>query len=252
MTSRMTVFVLSWERPLYLWASLDSLYRNTKTPVNFVLLENGSADPLVAKVVDGFVRRGMFSEVVRSVHNQPTLLNQVFDRYAPDLGPYFGIVETDVIVEAGARCWVEVMSSIMATHPRLAMLGSKIDPTDFIDPATAAEVAGRPIDAALISLIKGRSSERGLSLQPGELADPFNPPGRLLMLRTEAMHKAGGLMRDGLLYRKLKEIGYQGAITGDVVHRHLSLLHLYDYPEYDSVDREDFMRRSGPLTSDVR
>jgi hypothetical protein len=125
------------------------------------------------------------------------------------------------------------------------MLGSKVDQRDFIPVETAVALAGRPMDRDLQSMIKSRSPERTLELGPGELKDPFNPPGRLMMLRSDAVSEVGGLMRDSLLYQRLKDAGYRGAITGDVVHRHLSLLHLYDYPEYDLKNRDEFMKRSG-------
>jgi hypothetical protein len=66
-TSRpITVFIHSYNRPLYLWASLDSLYRGTRHPHRFVFLDMASDDRLVRQVVAGFERRGMFSGVVWS------------------------------------------------------------------------------------------------------------------------------------------------------------------------------------------
>jgi hypothetical protein len=62
-TSRpITVFIHSYNRPLYLWALSDSLYRGTRHPHRFVFLDMASDDPLV--LVAGFERRG--SEVVWS------------------------------------------------------------------------------------------------------------------------------------------------------------------------------------------
>ena len=53
------VIILSWNRPLYLWAALDSLYRHTRQPARFILVDNNSDDPGVRDVVTGFTRRGI-------------------------------------------------------------------------------------------------------------------------------------------------------------------------------------------------
>ncbi len=41
------VFILSWERPIYTWVCLDSLYRETNSPAKFVIADNASRDPMV-------------------------------------------------------------------------------------------------------------------------------------------------------------------------------------------------------------
>jgi hypothetical protein len=46
--------------------------------VRFVLLENGSKDPLVQDVVKGFDRRGMLDRIVWSKENDPRLIEKVF------------------------------------------------------------------------------------------------------------------------------------------------------------------------------
>ena len=60
MSEPLTILISSRDRPLYLWTCLDPLYRNTKAPHCFALVEMASSDPLAAQVVTGFERRGMF------------------------------------------------------------------------------------------------------------------------------------------------------------------------------------------------
>ena len=43
------VFIRTWNRPLHLWACLDSVYRSTKYPCRFILLDNHSTDPMVKR-----------------------------------------------------------------------------------------------------------------------------------------------------------------------------------------------------------
>jgi hypothetical protein len=240
---RTKVLILSWERPLYLWASLDSLYRNTKIDVDFILLDNNSQDPLVAEIIRAFNRRGMFSEIAMSPTNDPANIKNMLKKLRPTLGRYVGIVESDVVIQPGQKCWVQTMLEIMEQRPRLAMLGSQCDKSEFIDVEHVSRQLNAPIDDKLAQLLKAHSPERTSYSPPGTLGEPHNPPGRLLMLRTAAVDEVG-LAPDGELYRRLKDKGYEALITGDVVHRHLSLLNYYDYPEYDVIARVDFMTRA--------
>lgn len=234
------VLILSWERPLYLWASLDSLYRNTRTNVDFILIDNNSQDPLVAKVISGFNRRGMFTEVINSPANDPGIVQKQLQRLQLALGRYVGFVESDVVIVQGAKCWVETMVDIMESRPRLAMLGSQIDKTDFIEPTFAAARFKTPLDERLMLLTKARSPERSSYVAPGMLKEPHNPAGRLLMMRSEVVCEVG-FAADSVLYRRLKDKGFETLVTGDVVHRHLSLLNIFDYPDYDVFARGQFM-----------
>ncbi|HEX5213123.1 MAG TPA: hypothetical protein VFW22_15465 [Pseudolabrys sp.] len=236
------VLILSWERPLYLWASLDSFYRNTKTSVDFILLDNNSQDPLVAEVISGFNRRGMFSEVIASPSNDPGIIEKQLRRLRPSLGRYVGFVESDVVVERGERCWAKTMIDIMESRPQLAMLGSQVDKADFITTDWIIGQVGHELDERMIHLAKGQSPERESYVAPGMLGEPHNPPGRLLMLRAAAIGEVG-FAADGALYRRLKAKGYEALITGDVIHRHLSLLNFFDYPDYDVFARQDFMTK---------
>jgi len=68
------VFILSWERPLYLWACLDSLRTQTKTACRFVLLDNDSQDPLVHRIIESFEARDLFHKVHRRKENSPHAL----------------------------------------------------------------------------------------------------------------------------------------------------------------------------------
>jgi GT2 family glycosyltransferase len=243
MSDRTKVFILSWERPLYLWASLDSLYRHTETAVDFVMLDNNSQDPLVRKIIKAYERRRMFSEILFFPSNDPRIFANTIKCMTPSLGRFFAFVEGDVMVEPTGRCWVATMLEIMEDHPRMAMLGSQLDRRDFIDPDWAvAQLGCRPEEVA--DLVKAHSPERKSYTPPGALGSPHNPPGRLMMLRTSAIIDVG-LAPDGILYQRLLERGYEGAITGDVIHRHLSLQNYFDYPEYDMTRRTEFW--SAPL-----
>jgi GT2 family glycosyltransferase len=241
------VLILSWERPLFLWAALDSLYRNTRSDVDFILIDNNSQDPLVTKVISGFNRRGMFSEIVNSQINDPGIIAKQLHRLEPTLGRYVAFVEADVVIERGETCWVKTMVDIMESRPQLAMLGSQVDKADFIDPNWAAAQVAHQLDDRLSNLTKAQSPERASYVAPGKLEEPHNPAGRLLMLRSAAVIDVG-FAGDGVLYQKFKAKGYQALITGDVIHRHLSLLNFFDYPDYDVFERQDFMQKvSTPL-----
>lgn len=249
MDSKITVFILSWERPLYLWASLDSLLRYSGERARFILADNASADPLVHEVIAGFERRGMFHEVVRDGKNDPHRLQHLMDDHPDLLGEYFAFVESDVIVESTAPSWLDCMKAHMDADPALAMVGSYCDPSDFADPDRFRHLAGGIGADEFRALLKADSPERTLPSTAAlggipALIRPFNPPGRLLLLRTEAIRRVG-VKADAALDQALTALGYRTAIATGARHRHLSLLNVFHYPDYSMADRYRFFSPLG-------
>jgi hypothetical protein len=246
MTKAIAVLISSRNRPLYLWACLDALYRGTQAPHRFILVDMASTDPLVAQVIHGFDRRGMFDLVLHMPGNDPALLADFIFRSLPEWAPAFAYVESDVVVEVAEPCWLSRMTALMQAHPALAMLGSAIDRRDFVDPVRVAALRRHESEARWRALIKADSPER---LQDTAAANgkllfrPHNPAGRLLMLRTDAVAQVG-LAQDGELDLKLRQRGYETAIATQVRHRHLSLAQVYDYPDYDLDARDRYMAGS--------
>jgi hypothetical protein len=60
-----------------------------------------------------------------------------------------------------------------------------------------------------------------------------------MMLRTDVMRRIGFLV-DGQLTPMLQSLGLEAAVTPLVRHRHLSLLNIYDYADYDANQRNAF------------
>jgi hypothetical protein len=240
--SPITVIIHTRNRPIYLWATLDSLYRGTKSPHRFVLLDMASDDPLVRQVVTGFARRGMFSEVVWLPRNDFHDFWKFLSSRLPSLGPYFAYCQGDVVVEATDPCWLSVLTGLMRDNPRLAMLGSVIDKRDFIGLDDARRLEPDMQDSRLQEMIKWSSAERAQdpSSVEGPLFSPHNPAGRLVMARSDALARVGP-GNDDALHQKFIAAGYETAIATAVRHRHLSLLHVYDYPQYDYDQRKAFM-----------
>jgi GT2 family glycosyltransferase len=245
-----TVFIVSWGRPLYLWACLDALFRKTRTPARFVLLDNAHPDPTVSDVIAGFERRGMFAEVVRFATNSFSNITEAYRERLDGLGPLHAYVESDCVVDAGHLCWLAEMRRVMDASPSVGVLGSLIDPTDFVGRDVAEAMTGG--DAAKAEfLAKLKSPERAFledSRWQNTTADYFatvppcpilNPPGRLMMLRTEPMQEMG-FQLDAALAQRMREKGFEPAVTPRVRHRHLSLLNVYDYLDYDQRSRDAF------------
>lgn len=238
------VFILSWERPHYLWACLDSLYRNTRHPHRFVIADNASADPRVRSVIEGFERRGMFEAVHLCEDNDPNRLSWLLDRYRGELGDYYVYVESDVVVGAHTPCWLERFVRLMDADPSLGTLGSLIDGSDFVEPEVARALHPDLDDAAIDELCKAHSPERSLAASYAEpIIDPFNPPGRLTIMRTATL--AVPMARDSVWYRNLRAAGWTAGIATSVVHRHLSLLNVFDHDDYDVRARAAFHGATG-------
>jgi hypothetical protein len=238
----LTVIVLSRNRPLYLWTCLDSLYRYTRHPARFVFVDNNSDDPGVRKVVAGFERRGMFEEVQWHETNSPKRIAEAVAQYRQSPGDYIVLIESDVAVFDTEPCWLSRMTALLDEHPRIGILGSYIDVRDFIDPDRARHVAPDLDPHTLDGLIKRHSPERSLMPVPPDqaLIEPFSPPGRLVMVRKNILD-AIPFGTDVYVYGMAKAAGIEAVITTRVMHRHLSLLNFFDYPDYDVRARDAFL-----------
>lgn len=236
------VFILTYNRPLYLWACLDSLFRTTRHPAKFILADNGSTDPLVRDVIRGFERRRMFHAVHLCEDNRTDRLKWMIEQHRHELGEFFGFVECDVIVKDSPEGWLAPMLRILRADPDLWMLGSLIDKRDFVDLAFARSVDPSLSREQVDFLIKAHSPERQAVDTSHRLIEPHNPPMRLLLLRTKVLEKVV-IRSDFEIYEQIKSLGYKAKITTGVVHRHLSLLNFFDYPGYDAAERNEWVER---------
>ena len=82
MDEAIPIFIISRNRPLYLWACLDSLFKFTRYPHHFIFGDNGSDDPAVPRVIDGFRRRGMFHSELLRPENDPDLFETLVQQRA--------------------------------------------------------------------------------------------------------------------------------------------------------------------------
>lgn len=238
-----TVIVSSRNRPIYLWACLDALYRLTRYPCRVVLVDMASDDPLVKGVITAFRRRGLLGEVAIMPQNDPAMLVRFILSRLDKLDPYFVYIESDAVILERSDCWLDAMVRIMDEHPKMAMLGSAIDLRDFVELDAAAELEPDMDPLTLRALVKADSPERQQRLddvQGQPIFYPHNPAGRLMMLRTDAV-KEVGLTVDRLLDTQFRAAGYDTAIATSVRHRHLLLLHIFDEPHYDIAARNAYM-----------
>jgi GT2 family glycosyltransferase len=243
MTQPVTVLISSRNRPIYLWACLDALQRYTRYPHRFVLLDLDSDDPLVTDVIRGFERRQMFAEVVMAKRNHSSVIGELLQQNPSRWDPWLAYIEADVVVEDTSPCWLERLVSIMEQRPRLAMLGSAIDQRDFVDPESVEHLRRGEDDTHWRKLLKADSPERRQDVAAAngeEIFQPHGPAGRLLLVRSEALREVG-LAPDAELNATLGRAGYEAAVATTVKHRHLSLLHVYDYPDYDIALRDQYM-----------
>lgn len=245
-----TIFLVSWGRPIYLWVCLDSLWRLTQTATRVILLDNAHPDPLVGKVIEAFQRRGLFAEIVRFPTNSFENIKSAYLERLHGIGQYHVFMESDVMICERPSCWLGEMTRIMEANSTIGMLGSLIEPRDFVSSGFAlAQSGGDP--AAAEFLAKLQSPERAFidspswsdtsrDFFPTEPPCPIgNPPGRLLMLRTDVMREIG-LQPDAALAAAFRRRGMRPSVTPLVRHRHLSLLNIFDYNDYSGVARDAF------------
>ncbi|MEB3334200.1 MAG: hypothetical protein VKP70_04375 [Cyanobacteriota bacterium] len=246
----MTIFLASHGRPLYLWACLDALWRLTQSAARVVLLDNAHPSPLMGEVIAGYQRRGLLAEVIRFPTNSWDNIQQAYRERLTQVGDVHIYMESDVVIQERAGCWLGEMVRILRAHPEIGMLGSLIDPRDFVSAEIALALTGGERKAANF-LAKLQSPERGFLHAPewAETSRDFfpteppcpipNPPGRLLLLRTAAMREIE-FLPDGQLAQAFRDRGMRPAVTPLVRHRHLSLLNIYDYNTYSGEARNSY------------
>jgi len=245
-----TIFIASWGRPIYLWSCLDSLYRTIESPARVVLLDNAHPDPLIRQVIAGFERRELFAEVVRFSTNRFENITKAYEERLLDVGPWHVYMESDVVASCSHGCWLSEMYRIVQADPSIGMLGSLIDTHDFLDAEKAREIMSGDTHSAEY-LAKLNSPERafiGVPQWADESRDSFpteppcpigNPPGRLMMLRTDIIREHG-FQLDTPLAECFRKQGFRPAVTARVRHRHLSLLNVFDHTDYSQTNRDQF------------
>jgi hypothetical protein len=234
------IFILSWNRPIYLWACLDSFYRATRSPCRFVIADNASSDPLNRHVIEGFRRRGMFHAVHLCEENDPFRFKWLIERYWNDIGDSFVFVESDTAVVDPGRCWLKIMREHLAPG-HVAAIGSRVEQGDFVDRQAARVLEPQMPPEELDFLIKTNAPMRKYEHTDAPLVEPHNPPLRLLMMKKSA-YAGIEFGDDTSMYRQLRAQGWHCPISTEVAHRHLSLLNIYDYPDYSRALRDDFFQ----------
>ena len=244
------VFITSRNRGLYLWACLDSLFKYTRHPALFIIGDNASDEPLVRQVIEGFQRRGFLHRVFLREKNEPDLMEFLLRENRDLLGSCFASIESNVMVLPQEPCWLTRLAAIMEQNPKLAMLGSFLDKSDFIELDRARQLLPGATPEQLAFLTKAQSPERTLEPTGEDWISlpapqwPHNPPGRLLIRRVEPVENLFQFnvrhLNDGTWHQELVKAGYQTGVAMNVPHRHLSLANAFDYPAYDQRARDWF------------
>jgi len=209
-----------------------------------VLFDNASKDPLVSQVIRAFDRRGMFAEVRLCGENDPNRVQKIFDEYQSKLDRFFYFCENDVMVPAHP-CWASVYANIFDSHPNVGMVGSLCEPDDFVSESDVRREMPNISQSECRYYCRTDSyGERDFSVTLDReigSADFPNPPGRLLLLATEAVARCG-VRTDHALANKMESEGFSWYITQKFRHRHLSLMSFYDYPNNSEAMPIDYRR----------
>jgi GT2 family glycosyltransferase len=233
------IFVLSWNRPIYLWVCLDSIYRHTKHSCKIVLADNNSSDPLVHQVIDGFEKRGLFHAVHRYSDNDPFRFKKLIKEYWDEIEKYFVLVEADIEIIPTTSCWLNTLVNHMERDETIGSIGSRVYQKDFVSIEEAKKLQPNASIHDLNQLIKSHAPMRDYKHTEEPLICPHNPPLRLLLMRKKAYQKIE-FGRDTEIHQRLIQQGYQSLISTEVVHRHLSLLNIYDYSDFSNKARDIF------------
>jgi hypothetical protein len=197
---------------------------------------------LVGHVIASFEKRGLFREVVRFPTNSFENIKSAYRERLQHVGPLHVYMESDAILCERSGCWLGEMQRIMAANPAIGMLGSLIEPRDFVTAEVALRLTGDdPATAAFLAKLGSPAwADTSRDFFSTEPPCPIaNPPGRLLMLRTDSMVDIG-LQPDADLAAEFRRRGMRPSVTPLVRHRHLSLLNVFDYEDYSRDARDAF------------
>jgi hypothetical protein len=177
--------------------------------------------------------------VYRCEDNSPVRLQWLVDRHKEDLGEFFAFVESDIYVYDSEKGWLQTLLDHMRELPDLFLVGSLVDKSDFMELEDAKRRFPEIPDDQLEFLVRIKNPERLPYDTKAPLIEPHNPPGRLLLFRTEMLNYVP-IQTDGKMYASLKALRLSCLISTRVVHRHLSMLNIYDYWDYDHRQRQAF------------
>lgn len=228
------ILMLVHDRPIYIYMTLDSLRRATRSPYHLTVFHHPSGNPLVPQVLQSFVHRGVIDEIVEITDeyvDHLEILRMATERHLLDHDFVFWF-EEDVVIESDERCWIEKMIAAFHEDTRLAMVGSAIDKTDFISPERLSAQMGRALTDEELAMIKASSPERLQRFENGEMVGRVhNVPGRFLGLRTAAITE-DVINVDSRMDAAVRARGWTTRTLPTVRHRHMSLQNYYDYPDY--------------------
>lgn len=228
------ILMLVHDRPIYTYMTLDALRRATHSPYVLTVFHHPSGNPMIPQVLGSFQARGVISEIVEITDTFVDLVKIL--RAATERGlrdrEFFFWLEEDVVIERDDRCWIDKMLAAFRSDPRLAMVGSAIDKSDFIDPEALAAQLGRALTDEERAVIKAASPERQQEFRDGTMQGRIhNVAGRIQGLRTEAITEEV-INVDARMDAALRQRGWTTRTLEEVRHRHLSLQNYYDYQDY--------------------
>lgn len=245
MTSPYNVLMLVHDRPIYNYMALDALRRATHHPYRLVVFHHPSGNPAVYQVLQAFLSRKVITEIIEVPEAAVSIISLMEIAIARGLldGEFFFFMEDDVVIEPDSRCWIHKMLDAFRADDRLAMIGSAIDRSDFLNPEELSADLGRKLTSEELQMIKANSPERQQRFENGRVSGEHqNPAGRLRGFRRAAIN-AEVVNNDFLMNKALLRQGWRTTTLENVRHRHMSLQVFYDYPDYQAR-REAHVRRN--------
>lgn len=163
----------------------------------------------------------------------------MINKHWDEIDEIFVFVEGDIEILGGKECWLGLFVKYFQNDPNLGLIGSRVHKRDFVSIERAKELYPSQSQEHLSRIIKENAPMRRYKQTDKELIDPHNPPLRLLAIR-KSVYQQIKFGRDVEIYARVKKLGYKCAIATKVVHRHLSLLNIYDYPDISPDKRDNF------------
>lgn len=228
---KIKIFIISKDRPIYLWNCLDSVYRLKSDNSEVILFDNGSNNETL-EVIKGFDKRNLFKKLYLFDENNKDIFHKTILHENCD-DEYFIFIESDV--EILTKNFDLIMLKLIEENENYGFIGSRVYKEDFHEISDTNKNENQ--------LLKKFSPEKNYNFNMKLKINNLQPPGRLVIIKKELFTNFNKPLNDSAFHNHVLQKNHKSGISTEVLHRHLSLLNYFDYPHYNMKKRNDYFNK---------
>ena len=225
---KIKIFIISKDRPIYLWNCLDSVYRLKSDHSEVILFDNASNNETL-EVIKSFDSRNLFKKLYLFDKNDKDIFHKTI-LHENCGGEYFIFIESDV--EILTKNFDLILLKLMEENKSYGFIGSRIYKEDFHEIIDTNKNENH--------LLKKFSPEKNYNFDMSLKINNLQPPGRLVIIKKGLFTNFNKPLNDSDFHNYVLQKNHKCGISTEVLHRHLSLLNYFDYPQYNMKNRNNY------------